>query len=59
MSTRCWPIRMRSPSAVREYEPKYCDVIVRRWQAYTGKAAIFEGIGLTFEDLEGARDRGG
>ena len=21
-----------------EYEPKYCDVIVRRWQAYTGKA---------------------
>jgi hypothetical protein len=34
-------------------------VIVRRWQAYTGKAAIFEGIGLTFEDLEGARDRGG
>jgi DNA modification methylase len=42
-----------------EYEPKYCDVIVRRWQAYTGKAAIFEGIGLTFEDLEGARDRGG
>jgi hypothetical protein len=38
-----------------EYEPKYCDVIVRRWQAYTGKAAEFNGIGLTFEDLEGAR----
>jgi DNA modification methylase len=37
-----------------EYEPKYCDVIVRRWQAYTGKAAVDE-IGLTFEDLEGAR----
>jgi hypothetical protein len=29
-------------------------VIVRRWQAYTGKAALDE-IGLTFEDLEGAR----
>jgi DNA modification methylase len=39
-----------------EFEPKYCDVIVRRWQAYTGKAANFEGIGLTFEDLEAARD---
>jgi DNA modification methylase len=39
-----------------EFEPKYCDVIVRRWQAYTGKAADFEGIGLTFEDLEAARD---
>jgi DNA modification methylase len=38
-----------------EYEPKYCDVIVRRWQAYTGKAAEFNGMGHTFEDLEGAR----
>jgi DNA modification methylase len=38
-----------------EYEPKYCDVIVRRWQAYTGKAATFDGTGLTFEDFEGAR----
>jgi DNA modification methylase len=38
-----------------EYEPKYCDVIVRRWQAYTGKAATFEGTDLTFEDFEGAR----
>jgi 16S rRNA G966 N2-methylase RsmD len=38
-----------------EYEPKYCDVIVRRWQAYTGKAATFDGIDLTFEDFEGAR----
>jgi DNA modification methylase len=41
-----------------EYEPKYCDVIVRRWQAYTGKAATFEGIDLTFEDFEGARASG-
>src|SRR6266403_1943979 len=38
-----------------EYEPKYCDVIVRRWQAYTGKAATFDGIDLNFEDFEGAR----
>jgi hypothetical protein len=30
-------------------------VIVRRWQAYTGKAAEFNGIGITFEDLECAR----
>lgn len=41
-----------------EYEPKYCDIIVRRWQAYTGKAALDE-IGLTFEDLEGARASSG
>jgi DNA modification methylase len=38
-----------------EYEPRYCDVIIRRWQAYSGKAATFDEIGLTFEDLEGAR----
>jgi 16S rRNA G966 N2-methylase RsmD len=39
-----------------EYEPKYCDVIVRRWQAYTGKAATFNGTtDFTFEDFEGAR----
>jgi DNA modification methylase len=38
-----------------EYEPKYCDVIVRRWQAYTGKAATFDRIELAFEDFEGAR----
>jgi hypothetical protein len=30
-------------------------VIVRRWQAYTGKAATFDGIDLTFEDFESAR----
>ena len=38
-----------------EYEPKYCDVIVRRWQAYIGKAAMFDGTDLSFEDFEGAR----
>src|SRR5436190_16877321 len=37
-----------------EYEPKYCDVIVRRWQAYTGKVACDE-IGLAFEDFESSR----
>jgi DNA modification methylase len=38
-----------------EYEPKYCDVIVRRWQAYTGKNVFLAGTDLTFEDFEGAR----
>jgi hypothetical protein len=28
---------------------------VRRWQAYTGKAATFDGTDLTFEDFESAR----
>ncbi len=38
-----------------ELQGKYVDVIVRRWQKYTGKAAILESTGQTFEDL--ANDR--
>jgi len=38
-----------------EYDPKYCDVIVRRWQGYTGKAATLEGTSLTFEDMAAER----
>jgi DNA modification methylase len=32
-----------------ELDPKYCDVIIRRWQMYTGKHAVLEGDGRTFE----------
>ena len=28
-----------------EIDPKYADVIVRRWQEYTGKLAVLEGTG--------------
>lgn len=34
-----------------ELDPKYCDVIVRRWQQYTGKQATLEGDGRTFDDI--------
>ena len=37
-----------------EYDPHYCDLIVRRWQDYTGKTATLEG-GATFEDVEADR----
>ena len=30
-----------------ELDPKYVDVIVRRWQGYTGKQAVLEGFSLT------------
>src|SRR5262249_5488663 len=39
-----------------EIDPHYCDVIVRRWQAYTGKQAIHEPTGTFFEDRESADD---
>jgi hypothetical protein len=40
-----------------EIAPQYADCIVRRWQGYTGKRAVLEGDGRTFEDL--ARERVG
>lgn len=38
-----------------ELDPKYCDVIVKRWQDFTGKKAIHEETGKTFEELESER----
>ena len=34
-----------------EYDPLYCDTIIRRWQAYTGKHAKLATTGERFEDL--------
>jgi DNA modification methylase len=36
---------------VVELEPKYCDVIVRRWQEFTGKAATLEGDGRSYDEI--------
>lgn len=33
-----------------ELDPKYCDVIVRRWQAFTGKQAVLECTGAPFPE---------
>lgn len=40
---------------VMELDPKYCDVIVRRWQEFTGKQATLESTGQTFDALEAER----
>jgi len=37
-----------------ELDPKYCDVIVRRWQAFTGKQAVLESTGQPFPASETA-----
>jgi len=34
-----------------EIEPRYCDVIVKRWQDFTGRAAIHRSSGKTFAEL--------
>ena len=33
-----------------ELDPKYCDVIVRRWQQYTGRRATHAVTGTAFPD---------
>ena len=38
-----------------EIDPQYVDVAVRRWQTYSGKAAILEATGQTFEEVEEQR----
>lgn len=34
-----------------ELDPKYCDVIVKRWQEFTGKQATLEETGKTFAEM--------
>jgi len=34
-----------------ELDPKYCDVIIRRWQDWSGKSAVRERDGVAFDDL--------
>jgi hypothetical protein len=31
-----------------ELDPRYCDVIVKRWQDFTGKLATLEATGQPF-----------
>ena len=36
-----------------ELDPKYCDVIVKRWQDFTGEQAKLEGSGELFPTIKG------
>lgn len=38
-----------------DIDPRYVDVIVRRWQDYTGKSALHAETGRSFEELAGQR----
>src|SRR5579863_1175385 len=38
-----------------DIDPKYVDVIVKRWQDFTGKRATLEGDGRTFEEISNER----
>lgn len=38
-----------------EIDPKYCDVIVKRWQEYTGNTAFLEGDNRKFDEVANER----
>jgi DNA modification methylase len=39
-----------------ELDPKYCDVIVKRWQDFTGQQAVHAETGEAFESMSAAKD---
>jgi site-specific DNA-methyltransferase (adenine-specific) len=39
-----------------ELDPRYCDVIVQRWQDFTGKQAVHAETGKTFDEMKSERD---
>jgi hypothetical protein len=40
---------------VCEIDVLYCDLIIRRWEAYSGRAATHDDTGLTFEEMTDQR----
>ena len=38
-----------------ELDPRYCDVIIQRWQAWTGEQVTLEADGRTFEEIAAGR----
>lgn len=44
--------KLNRKAYLMELDPKYCDVIVKRWQDFTGKKAVLESNGKTFDELK-------
>jgi DNA modification methylase len=42
-----------------ELDPRYCDVIVQRWQDWTGVMAVLEEDGRSFGGIAGSREAAG
>lgn len=49
--------RNKSRSYLMEFDPKYVDVIVKRWQDFTGKDAIHSVTGETFNSMASSNER--
>ncbi len=42
-------------AALLELDPKYVDVIVERWQRFTGRQAVLHGDGRSFDEVRDAK----
>jgi DNA modification methylase len=47
--------RKARKARLMELDPRYADVIVHRWQEYTGKRAVLDGDGRSFDEITGER----
>ena len=47
--------RLSRAGRIMEIDPRYVDVIVGRWEQFTGKKAVLEGLGATFEHVKEGR----
>lgn len=43
--------KMGRQARLIELDPKYCDVIIRRWEAFTGQQALHQESGQSFDDI--------
>ena len=43
-------------SFIMEFDPKFADVIIKRWQDFTGQQATLEATGQTYDELKAERE---